>query len=161
KRFSDKTQLDVATYLLPNDWRETLVRMQTSINSHFRAAGWLTTRPTSPTDAGATSVHLHIAPLATGNQVIADATTWERILDAVRTTLALDMEAAAVGQLAFDRRLDCIAMKGVMDHADAKRDDQFKEFAARAAAECLLWFLRTQMATEVIPGFDDLLTEGT
>jgi hypothetical protein len=36
-------------------------------------------------------------------------------------------------------------MKGVMDFADAEKDDHFKTFAARASAECLLAFLRENL----------------
>jgi hypothetical protein len=82
----------------------------------------------------------------------------------MRKTLGLEMEAAAIGELAHRQRqhnLQAIVMKGVMDFADHGRDDHFKEFAARAAAECLLWFLREHVATEVTPGFDDLLSPGT
>jgi len=32
-------------------------------------------------------------------------------------------------------------MKGVMDHADPRKDDRFKPFAARASAEALRAFL--------------------
>ncbi len=48
-----------------------------------------------------------------------------------------------------------------MDFADHGRDDHYKEFAARASAECLLWFFRERVPTETIAGFDDLLTPGT
>jgi hypothetical protein len=52
-------------------------------------------------------------------------------------------------------------MKGVMDFADHGRDDHFQAYAARASAECLLWFLREHLATDPVAGFDDVLTPGT
>jgi hypothetical protein len=52
-------------------------------------------------------------------------------------------------------------MKGVMDFANHGRDDHFKEFAARASAECLLVFLREHLDVEVIPDGDDILVAGT
>jgi nucleoside phosphorylase len=70
----------------------------------------------------------------------------ERLVpQAMRKTLALEMESAALGELAYRQRqhkLDVVVMKGVMDFADHGCDDHFKEFAVRVAAECLLWFLR-------------------
>jgi tetratricopeptide (TPR) repeat protein/nucleoside phosphorylase len=107
---------------------------------------------------------LHVGPLASGSQVIEDEAIWDSISQSVRTTLALEMEGAALGQLAHCQRqygLDAVVMKGVMDFADRGRDDHFKSFAARASAECLLAFLRDHVPTELVAGFDDLLTPGT
>jgi hypothetical protein len=62
------------------------------------------------------------------------------------------MEVAAVAEVAhrqLHHRLDWV-VKGVMDFADHGRDDHFKAFAARASAECLLWFLREWIPTEAL-----------
>jgi nucleoside phosphorylase len=108
---------------------------------------------------------LHVAPMGSGTRVIIeDEAIWAFISQAMRKTVSLEMEAAAVGELAHRQRqykLDAVVMKGVMDFADHGRDDQFKEFAARASAECLLWFLREHVPTELAAGFDDLLAPGT
>jgi len=107
---------------------------------------------------------LHVGPMASGSQVIEDPAIWSAIAQSVRTVLALEMEGAALGQLAHCQRqygLDAVVMKGVMDFANHGRDDHFKPFAARASAECLIGFLRDHVPTETIAGFDDLLTTGT
>ncbi len=107
---------------------------------------------------------LHVAPMGTGNRVVEDERVWSFVTQAMRKTLGLEMESAAVGEVAHRQRqhkLDAVVMKGVMDYADHGRDDHFKEFTARAAAECLLWFLRDHVPTEVAAGHDDLLTPGT
>lgn len=107
---------------------------------------------------------LHVAPMGTGNRVIEDERVWSFVTQAMRKTLGLEMESAAVGEMAHRQRqhkLDAVVMKGVMDYANHARDDHFKEFAARAAAECLLWFMRDHVPTEVAAGYDDLLTPGT
>jgi tetratricopeptide (TPR) repeat protein/nucleoside phosphorylase len=106
---------------------------------------------------------LHVAPIASGMQVIEDQRIWDSVSKAMRKTLGLEMEVAAIGELAQRQRprLDWVVMKGVMDFANQGRDDHFKEFAARASAECLLWFLRGHVSTELTAGFDDLLTPGT
>jgi nucleoside phosphorylase len=107
---------------------------------------------------------VHVAPIGSGTRVIEDEAIWTFVSQAMRKTLGIEMEAAAIAELAHRQRqhgLDWVVMKGVMDFADHGRDDHFKEFAARASAECLLWFLREHVPTEIKAGFDDLLTPGT
>ncbi|WP_437600115.1 tetratricopeptide repeat protein [Sorangium sp. So ce590] len=106
---------------------------------------------------------VHVAPMGSGNKVIEDEACWTFVSEHMRKTLGLDMEAAAVGALAHaqrDAKLDALVMKGVMDFANHGRDDHFKEFAARASAECLIAFLREHVEPDVVPGVDDLLTDG-
>jgi tetratricopeptide (TPR) repeat protein len=89
---------------------------------------------------------------------------WSDITEHLRKTLGLEMEAAALGVLAHaqrDPKVDALVMKGVMDFANHGRDDHFKEFAARASAECLIAFLREHLEVDVIPDLDDLLLSGT
>ncbi|WNG17964.1 NACHT domain-containing protein [Cystobacter fuscus] len=91
---------------------------------------------------------VHVAPMGSGSQVVEDARVWSYVSEHMRKALGLEMEAAALGALAHaqrDHRLDALVMKGVMDFANHGRDDQFKEYAARASAECLLAFLREKM----------------
>lgn len=107
---------------------------------------------------------LHVAPIGSGSRVVEDEAIWSFVSKAMRKTLGLEMEAAALGELVHrqrQHRLDAVVMKGVMDFADHGRDDHFKEFAARASAECLLWFLRDHVATEPTAGLDDVLTAAT
>ncbi len=94
---------------------------------------------------------LHVAPIGSGARVVEDERIWTFVSQAMRKTLGIEMEAAAVAEIAHrqrQHRLDWVVMKGVMDFADHGRDDHFKDFAARAAAECLLWFLRERVPTE-------------
>jgi tetratricopeptide (TPR) repeat protein/nucleoside phosphorylase len=107
---------------------------------------------------------VHVAPMGSGNHVVEDEQIWDFISEHMRKTLGLDMESAAIGAVAHaqrDKHLETVVMKGVMDFANHGRDDQFKQFAARASAECLIAFLRAQIDVEVIPGVDDLLALGT
>ncbi|WP_395393747.1 hypothetical protein WBP07_01430 [Novosphingobium sp. BL-8A] len=82
-------------------------------------------------------------PMASGGVVVKDGVTWDSLrIAGVRTITALDMEAAAIAQVAH--RLSVprwIVVKGVMDYADPAKDDRVKQFAARAAADVLLRFL--------------------
>ncbi len=79
--------------------------------------------------------------------MIEDPRYWGDVAAHFRGTLGADMEAYVVGRRANKRgsRLDFLIMKGVMDFANHGRDDQFKEFAARASAECLIAFLREHL----------------
>lgn len=98
---------------------------------------------------------LHVAPMGAGTQVIEDERVWGFVSQAMRKTLALEMESAAIAELAHRQRehkLDAIVMKGVMDFANHGRDDHFKHFAARASAECLIWFLRNRVSTDRAAG---------
>lgn len=87
--------------------------------------------------------HIHVGPMGSGNPVVADGLIWERLAsNGMRKALAVEMEAAAVGQVAHERSMPFVVVKGVMDHADPGKDDRFKGFAARVSAEVLMGFLR-------------------
>jgi len=88
---------------------------------------------------------VHVGPMASGNAVVKDGLTWDMLkIMGVRTAISLEMEAAAIAQVAH--RLGVphwIVAKGVMDYADPKKDDRVKPFAARASAEVLIRLLQT------------------
>ncbi|HEX2573408.1 MAG TPA: hypothetical protein VH877_27920 [Polyangia bacterium] len=93
---------------------------------------------------------VHVALMGSGNKVIEDPTIWPFVSSFMRKTLGIEMEAAALGMLANlfahrTPRIDALVMKGVMDLTNDDRDDQFKEYAARASAECVIAFLREQL----------------
>ncbi|HYH96084.1 effector-associated domain EAD1-containing protein [Hyalangium sp.] len=91
-----------------------------------------------------------VGPLATGNDVVRDPRIFDRLSESMRKVLGVEMEAAAIGAIAHLTDIRMLVMKGVMDHADDDKDDGFKMFAARAAAECLLAFLRNW--ADLLPG---------
>ena len=93
--------------------------------------------------------HVHVGPIGSGNAVVADGGIWDRLAEdqGMRKALAVEMEAASVGQLAHERSLPFVVVKGVMDHADQGKDDRFKGFAARVSAEVLLELLRRTVKT--------------
>lgn len=91
-------------------------------------------------------------PMASGSAVVADPKVWEWLAASQRTVLALEMEAATVATIAHERRVPhWLVAKGVMDHADAGKDDRFKGFAARASAEVLFALLGTLLRPAVTP----------
>ena len=94
---------------------------------------------------------VHVGPVASGNAVVKDGVTWGSLKAwGVRTVLGLEMEAAAIAQVAY--RLDVpywLVVKGVMDYADPKKDDRFKPFAALASAQVLVRLLQTSSFKQI------------
>lgn len=84
-------------------------------------------------------IAIKLGPIASGNVMVKDGVTWDSLKNmGVRSVVGLEMEAAALALAA--RSFDVpqwIVIKGVMDHADPRKDDRFKPFAARASAEAL------------------------
>lgn len=94
-------------------------------------------------------IAIKIGPVASGNVVAKDGKAWDSLKRmGVRTVAGLEMEAAALGQVARSLGVaEWIVVKGVMDHADPKKDDRYKPFAARASAEALRQFLVDRFIT--------------
>lgn len=89
---------------------------------------------------------VHVAPIGTGTHVVRDEYIFSKLSIHMRKVLGLEMEAAAIGAVAHRHdSLPAIVVKGVMDYADPDKNDNFKQFAARASAEVLIAFLRENL----------------
>ncbi|MGN9906040.1 5'-methylthioadenosine/S-adenosylhomocysteine nucleosidase family protein [Phytohabitans sp. LJ34] len=94
------------------------------------------------------------APMASGNAVVADPDVWGRLRAmGMRNVTAVEMEAATIATIAHDRGLDWFVAKGVIDHADTRKDDRYRQFAARASAQVVFALLerlavKTKTATQ-------------
>lgn len=90
---------------------------------------------------------IYVGPMASGDVVVKDGITWKTLAArGVRSVAALEMEAATIAVVAYESRVpNWIVAKGVMDHANPRKDDRYKPFAARASAEVLVKFLSTQV----------------
>lgn len=128
--------------------------------ARYEADGLITRRPDGSvalTDAGRTLVqrrlfddvdgprHLPfdvlVAPMASGNAVVADARIWASLAAmGMRKIAAVEMEGATIATIAHQARVPWLVVKGVMDHAGTAKDDRYKAFAATAAAE-VMWSL--------------------
>lgn len=86
---------------------------------------------------------IKVGPIASGNVVAKDGATWDSLRAmGVRSVVGLEMEAAAIARVAVAAEVpEWLIVKGVMDYADPKKNDRYKPFAARAAAEVLRAFL--------------------
>jgi len=93
---------------------------------------------------------LHVLPIGSGSAVREDVAVWKSVTKHMRKAAALEMEASALADIVRARAhhdpIEAVVMKGVMDFANDGRDDHFKDYAARASAECLIAFLRDQLA---------------
>lgn len=85
---------------------------------------------------------LHVGPLATGAAVTEDDGIFPRLATSMRKVLGVEMEASALGALGEMHGVPVLVAKGVSDHGDPFKDDRYRAFAARAAAECLIALLR-------------------
>lgn len=83
----------------------------------------------------------HVAPLATGAEVTEDEGVFSRLSETMRKVLGVEMEASALGALGDTLDIPVLVAKGVSDFGDAWKDDRYRHFAARAAAECLIALL--------------------
>ena len=90
-----------------------------------------------------------VGPMATGNVVMERPEIWDELSDmGVRDITGLEMEAAAIATVAQTEQVPFfLVAKGVMDHA-ANKEDRYKRFAAKAAAE-VLFALLTQIAKTI------------
>lgn len=89
---------------------------------------------------------IHVGPIGTGTKVVRDPHIFDKLSERMRKVIGLEMEAAAIGAIAHQHDVErMIVMKGVMDHADPDKNDNFKEFGARASAECMVAFLRQNL----------------
>ena len=91
---------------------------------------------------------IKVGPIASGNVVVKDGVTWGDLKKwGVRSVVALEMEAATIGSAAYHLKVPSwVVVKGAMDHADYRKDDRYKPFAARASAEVLFKFLAGRLA---------------
>jgi nucleoside phosphorylase len=90
-----------------------------------------------------------VGPMASGNVVVKDGRTWEDLKrQGVRTVVGLEMEAATIASAAYRLQVPAwVVAKGVMDHADPRKEDRYKRFAARASAEVLFKLLAIRLAS--------------
>lgn len=84
----------------------------------------------------------HMAPLGSGEKVIADAAADEiAFLRSMNYKVgAVDMEAAGIANAAYEysSALDLLVIRGISDRADRNKSDDYQRYAARSAAGFLV-----------------------
>jgi nucleoside phosphorylase/tetratricopeptide (TPR) repeat protein len=118
---------------------------------------WANLHPDGPPEVPVFKIH--VGPIGSGVSVVQDPHIFDRLSESMRKVLGLEMEASAIGAIGQQQSVRAIVMKGVMDFADPAKADNFKKFAARASAECLIAFLRANLEPAEAD-FDDILETG-
>jgi len=115
----------------------------------YRATDWCQsidlTRPDGqPIDT--VPPRVRFGPIASGEKVVADATTLDELRRECPKLAALAMEGAGVARaaaVAYDRPR-FLEVRGVSDYASPDKDDRWHDFAVQAAAAYLIGLLRTR-----------------
>jgi nucleoside phosphorylase len=110
-------------------------------------------------------LRVHVAPMATGSQVVQDPGIFDRLSRLNRKLVALDMEGVAIGQVAaLERGRRALVVKAVQDYADHDKDDSLRHFGVRVAAAFVLDFLRENLPADALgpppPALKDYLSTG-
>lgn len=101
---------------------------------------------------------IHVGPFGTGSSLVRDVDIWSFLENQQRKVCGFDMEASVVGLTALVQDVPrMIVVKGVMDYGGPDRNYGFRPFAARAAAEVLIAFLREHLK----PGTPQILVPNT
>ena len=90
-------------------------------------------------------VTVHYGTIASGNQVIKNATKRNKISDALDGVLCFEMEAAGLMDT-----YPCLVIRGICDYADSHKNKQWQSYAAGTAAAYAKELLKTIPAADVI-----------
>jgi nucleoside phosphorylase len=82
-------------------------------------------------------VRIEFGAVASGEKVVADAAVADRLRKLQRKIIALEMEAHGFSAACIRRQTPFLVMKSITDLADEHKDDTFREFACRSAADLL------------------------
>lgn len=89
-------------------------------------------------------VVLHYGTIASGNQVIKDSVTRDRLNAELGGVLCFEMEAAGLMN-----SFPCLVIRGICDYADSHKNKRWQPYAAATAAACAKEILSVIPAAEV------------
>ncbi|HJT59110.1 MAG TPA: hypothetical protein VJ761_21570 [Ktedonobacteraceae bacterium] len=91
-----------------------------------------------------------VAPIASGMAVQGN-NPFPELLEHNRKALFLDQEVAAFYQTLNEfPNIYFLAVKGVCDYADEYKNDDYHDYAARASAIYMLYFIRDYFSTDLL-----------
>ena len=98
-------------------------------------------RAARPIKAGTPALHSGV--LLSGDKVIADEQSAGALRSVWRKAAAIEMEAAGVASILYHMKVPPVLLvfRGICDYADSKKNDQWQEYAADAAASCAFSFV--------------------
>lgn len=114
---------------------------------NFTNGGWRFNLPSRP-DGKPTSntfPNVHVGPFASGEKIIANYDAANNLKKYQSNLIAVEMESAGVASAAFSalKKIGFIAIRSICDFADSSKNDQWHEYAAKAAASYLRAFLES------------------
>jgi nucleoside phosphorylase len=80
---------------------------------------------------GSQEIVVHYGTIASGNQVIKDGLTRDRLSSELGGVLCFEMEAAGLMN-----SFPCLVIRGICDYADSHKNKRWQPYAAAAAAAC-------------------------
>jgi nucleoside phosphorylase len=96
-----------------------------------------------------TDVSLHFGTIASGNQVMKDGVTRDRLSAELGGILCFEMEAAGLMN-----NFPCLVIRGICDYADSHKNKRWQPYAAATAAACakeLLTIIPPQQVADTAP----------
>jgi nucleoside phosphorylase len=87
---------------------------------------------------------VHYGTIASGNQVIRDGITRDRLSSELGSVLCFEMEAAGLMN-----SFPCLVIRGICDYADSHKNKMWQHYAAATAAACATEVLSVMPAAEV------------
>jgi nucleoside phosphorylase len=97
-----------------------------------------TQRVESRAPRGNTNVALHYGTIASGNQVMRDGVTRDRLSKELDGVLCFEMEAAGLMN-----GFPCLVIRGICDYADSHKNKSWQSYAAATAAACAKELINT------------------
>lgn len=94
---------------------------------------------------GSQEIIVHYGTIASGNQVIKDGVTRDRLSSELGGVLCFEMEAAGLMN-----SFPCLVIRGICDYADSHKNKRWQPYAAAAAAACAKEVLSAIPPAEVI-----------
>ena len=83
------------------------------------------------TKRGSQEIMVHYGTIASGNQVIRDGVTRDRLSSELGGVLCFEMEAAGLMN-----SFPCLVIRGICDYADSHKNKRWQPYAAATAAAC-------------------------
>src|ERR1700733_6865663 len=83
------------------------------------------------TSRGSQEIVIHYGTIASGNQVIGDGVTRDRLSSELSGVLCFEMEATGLMN-----NFPCLVIRGICDYADSHRNERWQSYAAMTAAAC-------------------------
>jgi nucleoside phosphorylase len=90
-------------------------------------------------------VIIHYGTIASGNQVIKDGVTRDRLSSELGGVLCFEMEAAGLMN-----SFQCLIIRGICDYADSHKNKKWQPYAAATAAACAKELLSVIPSAEVV-----------